>query len=73
MICYPRERKTRAVELSSIGATYATSVRETLDRQFGRQLLIFFEPWIGLLLYALIGRPTMPRSQGNRVKKRVTT
>src|ERR1700759_2567005 len=27
----------------------------------GWLLLIFFEPWIGLLLYALIGRPTMPR------------
>jgi cardiolipin synthase len=26
-------------------------------------LLIFFEPWIGLLLYALIGRHTMPRSR----------
>jgi cardiolipin synthase A/B len=29
----------------------------------GWLLLIFFEPWIGLLLYALIGRPTMPRSR----------
>ena len=28
----------------------------------GWLLIIFFEPWIGLLLYALIGRPTMPRS-----------
>jgi cardiolipin synthase A/B len=27
----------------------------------GWLLLIFFQPWIGLLLYALIGRPTMPR------------
>jgi hypothetical protein len=29
----------------------------------GWLLLIFFEPWIGLLLYAVIGRPTMPRSR----------
>ncbi|MBR0795057.1 cardiolipin synthase [Bradyrhizobium jicamae] len=27
----------------------------------GWLLLIFFEPWIGLLLYVLIGRPTMSR------------
>src|SRR3974390_22736 len=32
-------------------------------------LLIFFEPWIGLLLYAVIGRATMPRSRVERMAK----
>jgi cardiolipin synthase len=35
----------------------------------GWLLLIFFEPWIGLLLYALIGRPTMPRSRVEQMAK----
>jgi cardiolipin synthase len=35
----------------------------------GWLLLIFFEPWIGLLLYAMIGRPTMPRSRVERMAK----
>ena len=37
--------------------------RRTPAAAKGWLLLIFFEPWIGLLLYALIGRPTMPRSR----------
>ena len=37
--------------------------RRTPGAAKGWLLLIFFEPWIGLLLYALIGRPTMPRSR----------
>jgi cardiolipin synthase len=35
--------------------------RRTPAAAKGWLLLIFFEPWIGLFLYALIGRPTMPR------------
>ena len=37
--------------------------RRTPAAAKGWLLLIFFEPWIGLLLYALIGRPTMPRAR----------
>jgi cardiolipin synthase A/B len=37
--------------------------RRTPAAAKGWLLLIFFEPWIGLLLYALIGRPAMPRSR----------
>ena len=37
--------------------------RRTPAAAKGWLLLIFFEPWIGLLLYALVGRPTMPRSR----------
>src|SRR5436190_22345398 len=37
--------------------------RRTPAAAKGWLLLIFFEPWIGLLLYAVIGRPTMPRSR----------
>jgi cardiolipin synthase len=35
--------------------------RRTPAAAKGWLLLIFLEPWIGLLLYALIGRPTPPR------------
>jgi cardiolipin synthase len=35
--------------------------RRTPAAAKGWLLFIFFLPWIGLLLYALIGRPTMPR------------
>ncbi|QIO34894.1 cardiolipin synthase [Bradyrhizobium sp. 1(2017)] len=35
--------------------------RRTPAAAKGWLLLIFFEPWIGLLLYVLIGRATMPR------------
>jgi cardiolipin synthase A/B len=35
--------------------------RRTPAAAKGWLLLIFIQPWIGLLLYALIGRPTMPR------------
>jgi cardiolipin synthase len=37
--------------------------RRTPSAAKGWLLLIFFEPWIGLLVYALIGRSTMPRSR----------
>jgi cardiolipin synthase len=37
--------------------------RRTPAAAKGWLLLIFFVPWIGLLLYVLIGRPTMPRSR----------
>jgi cardiolipin synthase A/B len=33
----------------------------------GWLLLIFFEPWIGLLLYLLIGRPDLPRWRRDRL------
>jgi cardiolipin synthase len=32
----------------------------------GWLLLVFFEPWIGLLVYLLIGRPTYPRWRSRR-------
>jgi cardiolipin synthase len=37
--------------------------RRTPAAAKGWLLLIFFEPWIGVLLYAMIGRPRMPRSR----------
>ena len=36
-------------------------MRRTPAAAKGWLLLIFFEPWIGLLLYLLIGRPELPR------------
>lgn len=35
----------------------------------GWLLLIFFEPWIGLLVYLLIGRARLPRSRREQVSK----
>src|SRR3954471_16679252 len=35
----------------------------------GWLLLIFFEPWIGLLLYVLVGRPTMSRWRVQQMAK----
>jgi cardiolipin synthase len=43
--------------------------RRTPATAKGWLLLIFFEPWIGLLLYALIGRPTMPRWRVQQMAK----
>jgi phospholipase D-like protein len=43
--------------------------RRTPAAAKGWLLLIFFQPWIGLLLYALIGRPTMPRSRVEQMAK----
>jgi len=43
--------------------------RRTPAAPKGWLLLIFFEPWIGLLLYALIGRPTMPRWRVQQMAK----
>jgi cardiolipin synthase len=43
--------------------------RRTPAAAKGWLLLMFFEPWIGLLLYALIGRSTMPRSRVEQMAK----
>ena len=44
-------------------------VRRTPAAAKGWLLLIFFQPWIGLLLYALIGRPKIPRWRVEQMKK----
>src|SRR5262249_55453031 len=41
--------------------------RRTPAAAKGWLLLIFFEPWIGLVLYLLIGRATMPRWRIERI------
>jgi len=41
--------------------------RRTPAAAKGWLLLIFFEPWIGLLLYLLIGRPDLPRWRRERL------
>lgn len=38
-------------------------LRRTPTAAKGWLLLIFFEPWLGLLLYLLIGRPKLPRQR----------
>jgi cardiolipin synthase len=43
--------------------------RRTPAAAKGWLLLIFFEPWIGLLLYLLIGRAKLPRWQRERLAK----
>jgi cardiolipin synthase len=43
--------------------------RRTPGAAKGWLLLIFFEPWIGLLLYWLIGRATLPRWQREQLAK----
>jgi cardiolipin synthase len=43
--------------------------RRTPAAAKGWLLFIFFLPWIGLLLYALIGRPTMPRWRVERMAR----
>src|SRR5215471_6744950 len=43
--------------------------RRTPAAAKGWLLLIFFEPWIGLLLYLLIGRANLPRWQREQLAK----
>jgi cardiolipin synthase A/B len=43
--------------------------RRTPAAAKGWLLLIFFEPWIGLLIYVLIGRPDLPRWRRERLAK----
>lgn len=43
--------------------------RRTPAASKGWLLLIFFEPWVGLLLYLLIGRPKLPRWQTEQLAK----
>jgi cardiolipin synthase len=43
--------------------------RRTPAAAKGWLLLIFFEPWIGLVLYLLIGRPTLPRRRIERISR----
>src|SRR5262249_58549617 len=43
--------------------------RRTPAAAKGWLLLIFFEPWIGLLLYLLIGRAKLPRWQREQLAK----
>src|SRR5437016_1127573 len=41
-------------------------MRRSPDAAKGWLLLIFFEPTVGLILYALIGRPTLPQWRQQR-------
>lgn len=43
--------------------------RRTPAAAKGWLLLIFFEPWVGLLLYLLIGRATLPRWRSKQVSR----
>src|SRR5215472_14804313 len=43
--------------------------RRTPAAAKGWLLLIFFEPWIGLLLYLLIGRARLPRRRREQIAK----
>jgi len=43
--------------------------RRTPAAAKGWLLLIFFEPWIGLVLYLLIGRATLPRWRNERISQ----
>ncbi|HEY1375606.1 MAG TPA: hypothetical protein VGF55_02370, partial [Gemmataceae bacterium] len=43
--------------------------RRTPAAAKGWLLLIFFEPWVGLLLYVLIGRANLPRWQREQLAK----
>jgi cardiolipin synthase len=43
--------------------------RRTPAAAKGWLLLIFFEPWVGLLLYVLIGRPRLPRRRREQLAK----
>jgi cardiolipin synthase len=43
--------------------------RRTPDAAKAWLLLVFFEPWIGLALYLLIGRPRMPRWRREQLKR----
>jgi cardiolipin synthase len=43
--------------------------RRTPAAAKGWLLLIFFEPWIGLVLYLLIGRATLPRRRNEQISR----
>jgi len=43
--------------------------RRTPAAAKGWLLLIMFEPWVGLLLYLLIGRANLPRRQTQQLAK----
>jgi len=47
----------------------AVPFRRTPAAAKGWLLLIFFEPWIGLVLYLLIGRATLPRRRSEQVSR----
>ncbi len=47
----------------------AVPFRRTPAAAKGWLLLIFFEPWIGLALYLLIGRATLPRRRNEQISR----
>ena len=47
--------------------------RRTPAAAKGWLLLIFFEPWVGLLLYLLIGRARLPRRRRDQLARLPTT
>lgn len=47
----------------------AVPFRRTPAAAKGWLLLIFFEPWIGLVLYLLIGRATLPRWRSEKISR----
>ncbi len=48
-----------------LGMLAVVPMRRTPEAAKGWLLLTFFEPWVGLTLYCLIGRPTLPRCARN--------
>ena len=52
-----------------LGMLAVVPFRRTPAAAKGWLLLIFFEPWIGLVLYFLIGRPTLPRWRREQIAK----
>lgn len=62
-VFFASEWVIRAVMLATV------PFRRTPAAAKGWLLLIFFEPWIGLVLYLLIGRPTLPRWRSEQVAR----
>ena len=52
-----------------LGMLAVVPFRRTPSAAKGWLLLIFFEPWIGLVLYFLIGRPRLPRWRMQQIAK----
>jgi cardiolipin synthase len=52
-----------------LGMLAVVPFRRTPAAAKGWLLLIFFEPWVGLLLYLLIGRATLPRWRTEQIAK----
>jgi cardiolipin synthase len=52
-----------------LGMVVVVPFRRTPAAAKGWLLLIFFEPWVGLLLYLLIGRAKLPRWQREQLAK----